>query len=205
MPLLLVLALAAAPPSDNLDRLAAALRAAPAWSAEFTQVYTPEGFTEGTTERGTLTLVPPARLRFDYTTGSPRVFAADGRVARLVDPAAGSCEAVRLDAGAWGRLPLAAVLAPQDARKSFSVESQDNTVRLIPHDRTPELARITIKLNADGRPATVTVLDDSGTRNTFTFNEWHAISEPSPSTFEPSLPGKEPCPPEESDTGAGYR
>src|SRR5512136_890037 len=129
---LLILALLAPPEQDGLDRRAAALRAATAWRADFEQVYTPEGFTEGTTESGHLTLVPPGRLRFDYTSGSPRVFARDGSIGRLVDPAAGSCDAVRLDTGSWSRLPLAAALDPAAARRAFSVESRGPTLRLIP-------------------------------------------------------------------------
>jgi outer membrane lipoprotein-sorting protein len=204
-PFLLALALAAASGQDNLDRLAEVLRSAPAWSASFTQVYTPEGFTEGTTEHGTLTLAPPARLRFDYTTASPRAFATDGRVARLVDAAAGSCDAVRLDAGTWGRLPLAALLDPPAARAAFAVESRDATLRLVPRKPAPDLAEITVRLDARGLPDEVTVLDGSGTRNTFTFSGWHAVAEPPPSFFLPALPGKAPCTPEESDTGAGNR
>ena len=204
-PLLLLLALAALPGQDNLDRLAEVLRSARAWSADFTQVYLPEGFAQGTTERGTLTLAAPALLRFDYTTGSPRVFATDGRVGRLVDPAAGSCDAVRLDAGTWGRLPLAAVLDPPAARKAFAVESEDRSLRLVPREPTPDLAEITLRLDASGHPETVTVLDGSGTRNTFAFSRWRAVAEPPRSFFQPALPGKEPCSPEESDTGTGNR
>jgi outer membrane lipoprotein-sorting protein len=203
--LALALALAAAAPQDDLDRLAAALRAAPAWGASFVQTYTPEGFTEGTTDKGTVTLVPPASLRFDYTTGTPRVFAADGHVGRLVDPAAGSCDAVRLDEGAWGRVPLAAVLDPRATRQAFTVESQGGTLRLLPRQASPDVAEIVVVLDADGRPSTVTVVDGSGTRNTFTFSGWHAVAEPPARFFEPSLPGHAPCAPDESDTGAGYR
>ncbi len=203
-PLLLIVALVA-PIADNLDALAAALRSAPAWRAEFAQVYTPEGFTEGTSDKGVLTVAPPARLRFDYTSGSPRVFTADGRVGRLVDPSAGSCDAVRLDAGVWGRLPLAAALDPGAARKAFSVESRDRSLRLVPLQPTPDLAEITFRLDSGGLPETVTVLDGSGTRNTFTFGRWHSIAEPPPAFFEAALPGREPCMPEEGDTGAHNR
>jgi outer membrane lipoprotein-sorting protein len=191
--LLLVLALAAVPEQDALDRLASALRSSPAWQADFVQVYMPEGFTEGTSEKGTVTIAPPARLRFDYTTGSPRVFATDGSIGRLVDPAAGSCDAVRLDAGDWGRLPLAALLDPAATRKAFTVESEGQTLNLSPRQANPELAGITVELDANSMPEAVTVRDTSGTRNRFTFNRWRPVAEPSPSFFEPHLPGTRPC------------
>jgi len=196
LPLLLALA-AAAPAPDALERLAAALRGAAAWRAEFAQTYTPEGFESGTTETGVLTLAPPAQLRFDYTSGTPRAFASDGAVGRLVDPGAGSCEAVRLDAGTWGRLPLAAALDPAAARRAFVVQSGSAGLRLVPNEPTPELAEITITLRPDGLPDTLTVRDASGDRNRFVFKEWRAAAAPQPAFFRPSLPGSPPCLPEQ--------
>jgi outer membrane lipoprotein-sorting protein len=195
--ILLILNLLARPEPDGLDRLAAALRSAAAWQADFVQVYTPEGFTEGTTDRGRLTLVPPARLRFDYASGSPRVFATDGSVGRFVDPAAGSCDAVRLDAGTWSRLPLAALLDPEAARRVFAVLSQGATLRLVPREPSPELSEITVSLDASAMPRSVTVRDVSGNANSFTFSHWRPATAPPPAFFEPALPGSPPCPPRE--------
>lgn len=195
--LLLAIALAAGPEHDGLDRLAAALRTAKAWEAEFVQLYTPEGFAEGTSDTGTLTVAPPARLRFDYTSGSPRVFATDGRVGRLVDPVAGSCDALRLDVGAWGRLPLAAVLDPPAARRAFTVEQAGRTLRLIPREPSPELTEISVTLDAKDMPQKVTVRDASGSTNQFSFSRWRAAGEPQAVFFQPSLPGSLPCPPGE--------
>ncbi|HVN76213.1 MAG TPA: outer membrane lipoprotein carrier protein LolA [Thermoanaerobaculaceae bacterium] len=195
--LVLLLALAAAPDPDALDHLSAALGRAAGWQAEFVQRYTPEGFDTGTTESGHVTLAPPAQLRFDYTSGAPRVFASDGSVGRLVDPGAASCDAVRLDAGAWGRLPLAAALDPTAARRAFVVRSEGQEIRLVPREPTPELAEISITIGPDGLPASVTVRDASGDRNHFTFSGWSARGAPPPSFFRPSLPGSSPCAPEQ--------
>jgi outer membrane lipoprotein-sorting protein len=195
--LLLAAALAATPAPDGLDRLAAALRAARAWQADFVQLYTPEGFDEGTTDRGRLVIAPPANLRFDYTSGSPRVFAADGGVGRLVDASAGSCDAVRLDAGTWGRLPLATVLDPAATRHAFAVESSGQTVRLVPREPGPELAEVILTMDSDNLPRTVTVRDASGNRNQFTFSGWRAVAVPAPAFFQPALPGSRPCQPEQ--------
>ncbi|MBZ5588177.1 MAG: outer membrane lipoprotein carrier protein LolA [Acidobacteriia bacterium] len=195
--IVLALALVAAPGPDALDRLAAVLREAKAWQAGFIQRYTPEGFEAGTTEKGTLTLSQPALLRFDYTSAAPRIFATDGSVGRLVDQGAGSCDAVRLDAGAWGRLPLAVALDPQAARRAFVIDSSGPTLRLVPKEPTPELAEITMTLSADGLPSGLTVRDASGNRNQFTFSGWQRRTELPPSFFRPSLPGSRPCAPEE--------
>ena len=195
-PLLLIMALAAAE-QDGLDRLAASLRSARAWQAEFVQLYTPEGFTEGTSDRGRLTVAPPARLRFDYTSGSPRVFATDGSVGRLVDPVAGSCDALRLDLGAWGRLPLAAVLDPPAARRAFTVEQRGQALRLTPREPSPELAEITVNLDGKGMPESVTVRDAGGNRNRFDFSRWKPAAEPPAVFFQPALPGSPPCAPDQ--------
>ena len=193
---LLIMALAAAD-QDGLDRLAASLRSARAWQAEFVQLYTPEGFTEGTSDKGRLTLAPPARLRFDYTSGSPRVFATDGSVGRLVDPVAGSCDALRLDVGAWGRLPLAAVLDVPVARRAFNVEQRGQALRLTPREPSPELADITVTLDDRGMPESVTVSDASGNRNRFDFSQWKPAAEPPAAFFQPALPGSPPCAPDQ--------
>jgi outer membrane lipoprotein-sorting protein len=195
-PLLLIMALAAAE-QDGLDRLAAALRSTGAWQAEFVQLYTPEGFTEGTSDRGRLTLAPPARLRFDYTSGSPRVFATDGSVGRLVDAAAGSCDALRLDVGAWGRLPLAALLDPPAARRAFTVEQRGRALRLTPREPSPELAEIAVTLDGKGMPESVTVRDAGGNTNRFDFSRWKPAAEPPAAFFQPALPGSPPCAPDQ--------
>jgi outer membrane lipoprotein-sorting protein len=194
---LLLLVLSANPAPDALDRLAGALRASRGWRAAFAQEYIPEGFDTGTTERGTVTLAPPARLRFDYISGAARIFATDGSVGRLVDPGAGTCDAVRLDAGVWARLPLSAVLDPAAARRAFVVEANGAAIRLIPREPTPDLAQVTVTIGPDDLPHDVTVRDASGNRNQFTFSGWRPDREPPPSFFQPSLPGSSPCAPEE--------
>jgi outer membrane lipoprotein-sorting protein len=194
---ILLLVLAANPAPDALDRLAAAVRASKGWQAAFAQEYVPEGFDTGTTEQGTLTLAPPACLRFDYSSGTPRTFASDGAVGRLVDPGAGTCNAVRLDAGIWARLPLSAVLDPGAARRAFIVETNGAAIRLIPREPTPDLAQVTVNIGPDDLPREVTVQDASGNRNQFTFTGWRPIREPPVAWFQPSLPGSPPCVPEE--------
>ncbi len=194
---LLVLILAANPAPDALDRLAAAIRASRGWRAAFAQEYIPEGFDTGTSEHGKVTLAPPACLRFDYASGAARIFATDGSVGRLVDAGAGTCDAVRLDAGVWARLPLSAVLDPGAARRAFVVETGGAAIRLIPREPSPDLAQVTVTIGPDDLPREVTVRDASGNRNQFTFSDWRPDREPPPAFFRPSLPGFKPCVPEE--------
>ena len=183
--------------APSLDHLAAALRSSHAWRADFVQTYTPVGFEQGTSEPGVLTLVPPAKLRFDYATGGGRSFAVDGTISRLVDAKSGSCDAMRLDRGSWARLPLAAVLDPGAAEHTFAIEGSGEKLRLVPREPIPDLASVTITLDRAGMPQAVLVLDSSGDRNKFQFTHWQPTREPAAAFFAPSLPGSPPCLPED--------
>ncbi|MFI5142894.1 MAG: outer membrane lipoprotein carrier protein LolA [Thermoanaerobaculales bacterium] len=193
----IILAAVAAGTPTSLEQLAAALRASRAWRAEFVQTYTPQGFDHGTSEPGILTVVPPAKVRFDYTASGGRVFAVDGSISRLVDVGNGSCEAIRLDRGTWAKLPLAAVLDPAAAGRTFVIEAKDHTLRLVPREPTADLAEVTITLDDDRLPRAVLVQDTAGNRNRFSFTRWQTTSEPPAKLFAPSLPGSPPCLPED--------
>ena len=157
----------------------------------------PAGFETGASETGTLTLAPPASLRFDYAGEQPRTFAADGAVARWVDPAAAMCTAVRIDATTWGRLPLTAFLDPGAARAAFAVATAGRTLTLTANEPTPELASVVVTVDAKDLPAAVIVIDGSGNRNEFTFSAWASRAEPEPGFFRPALPDAAPCEPAE--------
>ncbi len=186
----------ASPPAD-LETLHRALTGAAAWRVEFVQSYIPAGLDAGTQESGTMLLAPPARLRFDYRGASPRVFAVDGAVARLVEPAAGSCDAVALDRGSWGRLPLTALLDPQAARHAFQVEAGPGQLRLVPADAALGLAEIVVVVGPQSLPVAVRISDSLGNRNEFRLSGWTAVADPGMAPFQPHLPDSPPCPPGE--------
>jgi|YNPBryunderm2012_1023409.scaffolds.fasta_scaffold01107_2 outer membrane lipoprotein-sorting protein len=184
----------AAPPVADLETAAAALRRAPAWEVAFTQRYLPAGFTRGTEERGTLLLQPPHGARFEY---AGRVFAVNESVARWVDMAGGTCEAMRLSPESVDRLPLAAVLDPGAARATFQVEVEARTLTLIPRRPGGSVAKIVLHLAPDGLPSQIVVHDASGDRNEFHFHRWRRRNALSDNAFAPSLPGLPPCKPED--------
>lgn len=193
---LLALVLAAAPPPpDALARMTARLAQAPAWQVSFVQEFVPAGFDSGTREAGTLLLAPPARLRFDYGT-SGRVFAVDGPVARHLDQPAGVCDAVLLTASAWARLPLATILDPAAAARTFAIAAVPEGTRLVPREPLAELASIDVACDRDGYVMRLVITDEAGNRNTFTFSGWKGVPAPPAARFQPSLPGQPPCQPE---------
>lgn len=189
--LLLTLAAAGAP---ELEAVAAALRAAPAWEVSFTQRYIPAGFTTGTEETGTLTLRPPDGVRFEY---QGRVFAVEGDVARVVDREIGTCEAIRLTADAFDRLPLSAILDPATARATFAVHGEGTALTLTPRRHHESVARVEVYLGAGRLPSKVVIVEHSGTRNEFRFQRWRRRGAPPPGYFLPALPGQTPCDPED--------
>jgi len=193
----LLLALATSQPTGLLDRVAAELRSAPCWRADFEQRYVPAGFDTGATDRGHLTLVHPGSLRFDYEGEQGRLFATDGSVARYLDLGAVTCTAVRIDATTWGKLPLAAVLDPGAARAAFAIEGEGRRLTLTPHQTTPELARVEVEIGPDGLPASVTIVDGSGNHNGFALSRWERVDLPDASFFRPALPGAAACEPVE--------
>lgn len=180
-------------PATALDTVSRLLAAAPAWRAGFVQRYLPSGFDEGTSDQGTVVIEAPARLRFDYSAPDARTFAVDGSVARNVDPASGTCDAVRLDSGVWSRLPLAAILDPGATRDSFEVIPEGDSIRLVPRTGTAELAAILLATGKDGLPSRLVVLDGAGNRNEFAFSNWVRAATSPPSFFAPALPGSRPC------------
>jgi outer membrane lipoprotein-sorting protein len=196
MALALLLALSSQAPAQ-LERLAAALRGAAAWQADFVQSYTPAGFAAATVDRGTVIVAAPARLRFDYSTGSRRAFAVDAVVARLVDFTGGTCDAVRLDEGAWARLPLAAILDPSSAERAFAVAAVGRTLTLTPRQPTADLSELAVTVDDKDMPVLVAVTDASGNRNEFALSHWRAAAALPDAAFRPGLPGEAPCAPEE--------
>jgi hypothetical protein len=181
----------------SLDSVLAVLQRSPAWTASFSQRYLPEGLEQGVSESGELTLAPPARLRFAYHGESPRTFASDGAIARLVDPLAGTCDAVPVDAATWGRIPLAVLLDPGAAQGAFTIVASGQTLRLVPRRPGPELSELLITLGDGGLPAAVIVLDAAGNRNEFRLHGWRAVAAPPAGLFRPALSGERPCVPVE--------
>ena len=175
---LLALALLAGPahaggdgPVAALERIAAAVRARPVWTAAYVQEYVPAGMTAGETVSGTLTLAWPDRALFVEGDPPVRTMGMAGRKVRLVDLEAGSCDDHVLTESEWERIPLAALLDPEKALERFTVLTGDGALVLVPRQRTA-IARVAVTAGKDGLPESVVVEDVSGAVNRFRFTEW---------------------------------
>jgi outer membrane lipoprotein-sorting protein len=193
----LLLALLVPPTPVDLDAVVKKLASVKAWQASFTQEYVPAGFESGSKDTGSVTVVAPAQLRFDYTGEGTRVFAVDHGTVRMVDQGNGTCDAIRLDQGAWQRLPLAALLDPGAATHAFVVVGSGATLTLTPRAPTPELTRLVVEVNNDHTVRAIDVFDDSDNRNRFVFGPWRPVSLPVAGFFQPALAGATPCQPED--------
>lgn len=187
------------PAMNRLEALGGALRANPVWSADYQQEYVPVGMTTGETIVGRVWLAWPDRALFH--TGSPpvRLMGLEGRVARLVDLEAGSCDEHRLSDREWQRVPLVAVLDPRASVAHFSVlELGDRGFMLVPRE-PGGIDRVEVVLGDDGLPAEVLVVDPQGAVNRLRFSGWHPSVQPPDGAWLPLPPPDVEC---VSDPGA---
>ena len=177
------------PAMARLEALGSSLRSEPAWCAGFEQEYVPVGMTVGETAIGRVWLAWPDRALFH--TGSPptRLMGLEGRVARLVDLEAGSCDEHRLSDREWQRVPLAAVLDPRAAIEHFSVLElgDDRGFVLVPRE-PGGIDRVEVALGADALPAEVVVVDPQGAVNRLRFSGWRPSEPPSDGGWLPPAP-----------------
>lgn len=56
------------------------------FAADFTQIYTRVALSRSTTQKGTIALEKPGKMRWDYTVPTPKLFLADGKTLYLYEP-----------------------------------------------------------------------------------------------------------------------
>jgi hypothetical protein len=195
--LVVLLCPAAAPAQDlamaRLESLSRALRAEQAWRADYEQEYTPVGMTTGEAAVGRVWLAWPDRALFE--TGKPpvRLMGLDGRLARLVDLEAATCDEHRLSDHEWERVPLAAVLDPGTAVAHFTVaEHGDHGFVLIPRE-VGGIDRVEVVLGNGDLPAEVVVVDPQGAINRLRFEGWRGSTPPPGGAWLPAPPAGIEC------------
>lgn len=162
----------------RVEALARVLQQHPVWSASYEQVYLAPGMTIGDRAAGRVWLAWPDRTRFVTTEGVAQDMGLEGRRVRLVDPTTPSCEEHVLNDDEWARIPLTVVLDPRAAVDRFAVAAlgEDGFV-LLPRE-PGGVARVEVRIGADGLPAEVVVVDAQEARNRLTFGGWVAAEEP---------------------------
>lgn len=173
---LLAPSLGAEPVPDGatlLGKIEKTYRASPAFTMTFVQAYAPAGFPDAAPETGTLTVQPPASLRFDYDGAEGKVYTFDGSAARQYVAADRQMIVKTLTPSERGRLPLL-FLEPKEAILSrFDAATRTADNGLLELTLTPRAGgdprSVTLLLAPAGEVKRLVVVDAEGNRTTFTF------------------------------------
>ena len=172
----------------SIQALSAALRAAPAWKAEYRQDYIAAGMTAGEEILGEVTVAWPDRALFRAGTPVQQMMGLEGRMVRLVDLEVASCDDHRLDDDEWARVPLAAVLDPAGSVDHFSVLGRgEHGFTLVPRE-PGGVDRVEVALGPDNLPAVVIVVDPQGATNRLDFSDWRPAHGPVDGSWLPNPP-----------------
>jgi outer membrane lipoprotein carrier protein len=164
--------------------------------AQFTEEY--EGMGRVRTESGTLLLLKPGRMRWDYANPSGKLFLLDGKYAWFYskgDPQVQRIGAKQLDDL---RSPLRFLLGHTQLEKEIdhlAVTSAPNasfTLAGIPHGQEKRVQRLALTVTADGTITAIEIQETDGAETRFTFTgEQPNVSIP-PATFHFTPPAGVP-------------
>lgn len=181
------------PAMDRLQAVGIALKVRNTWSADYQQEYLLPGTTVGEVVSGTVWISWPDKALF--ATGDPvqRWMGLAGRQVRLLDLEMESCDDHLLTAEEWERIPLVAVLDPDNALARFTIVAEgERGLVLIPREEGG-VARVVIETGSDGLPAKVVVIDSQEATSTFVFTSWEPSSGPPNGLWLPESPEGIPC------------
>jgi hypothetical protein len=149
--------------------------------------------TTGEEESGEVWVSWPDQAHFQSGNPVVRMMGMQGRRVRLVDLEVPSCDDHVLDDAEWARMPLAAVLDPQQAVDQFSIVDQGQLgIALVPHE-PGGVSRVEVVLTSDDLPSVVVIIDPQGATNRFVFNNWHAAQMPPGGSWLPLAPDQVEC------------
>lgn len=155
--------------------------------AQFTEDYT--GLGRPRSESGTLLLLKPGRMRWDYTHPSGKLFLLDGKFAWFYttgDPQVQRMAAKQLDDF---RSPLRFLLGHTQLEKEIdhlAVTPGANgafTLAGVPHGQEKRIQRLTLTVTAEGVITGIDILEADGAETHFTFTGEQPDAPIPPATF----------------------
>ena len=171
-----------------LESLGRALRGAGAWQAQYRQEYIAAGMSAGDEVAGVVMVAWPDRALFRTGDPATQMMGLDGRVVRLVDLEASSCDDHVLDADEWARVPLAAVLDPRGAVDRFTVmDHGERGFVLVPRE-PGGVDRLEVVLGDGDLPVEIVVVDPQGSTNRLRFTGWRKSDGPAEGSWLPDPP-----------------
>jgi outer membrane lipoprotein carrier protein len=162
-------------------------------ASEFTQTYTPAGFTMSQRDSGTIRIQSPQRLRFDYKAPEKRVYTYDAGEGRFFSPEDKQLTVHRLTPEEKAKLPILFLRDPQDLSRDYAISvepSSDGASRLLlePRASSPDLAWVRVAIDPDGSVRELSYEDGSGSRTEFRFPSWKREKARPPSEYRVAGP-----------------
>jgi outer membrane lipoprotein carrier protein len=172
---LLVPAPAAPTPAEDLARrVEARHRTLVDLTADFVQTYRSGMLGRGIVEKGSLSLKPPGRMRWEYRDPEKKTFVSDGKTFYFYVPADRQV-IVRQQADSRG-IPALLLSGRSEILATFAVTEEDapkpglRRLRLVPREADPEIDNVLLDVDASARIRGITVLDAQGNRSQFAFD-----------------------------------
>jgi len=172
---LLVPAPAAPTPAEDLARrVEARHRTLVDLTADFVQTYRSGMLGRGIVEKGSLSLKPPGRMRWEYRDPEKKTFVSDGKTFYFYVPADRQV-IVRQQADSRG-IPALLLSGRGEILSSFAVTEESapkeglRRLRLVPRESDPEVDHVLLDVDASARIRGITVLDAQGNRSQFAFD-----------------------------------
>jgi outer membrane lipoprotein carrier protein len=172
---LLAAAPAAVTPAEDLARrVEARHRTLVDMTADFVQTYRSGMLGRGIVEKGSLSLKPPGRMRWEYQKPEKKIFVSDGKTFYFYVPADRQV-IVRAQADSRG-IPALLMSGRGEILSTFAVTEEDapsegiRRLRLVPREADPEIDHVLLDVDASARIRGITVLDAQGNRSQFAFD-----------------------------------
>ncbi len=174
----LVAASAIAASAAEIDRVAAAMTG---HEAQFTQRFTPKGFTKAQVESGTVVFGALPQMRWNYTTPEQKLFVFDGSRSWFYVPADRQVTIGRIDENRKRDLPFLLIGDPAARQTYFAVRENARgdaiTTTLEPVDKNAMIRSIAIVSGAaDHLIRSVEYTDREGNRTRFELSAYRPHS-----------------------------
>ena len=171
--ILLLLAIAA--PSTEIDRAASAVGGA---EAQFTHSFTPKGFKSAQVESGSVIFGKLPAMRWTYTRPEAKTYVFDGTRSWFYVPADKQVTVADIDDQRKRELPFLLVGDPAARERSFIVREQRHGGQILttlqPRETASLIRTVTVTSNASSHLIeSIDYTDRDGNRTLFSFSGYH--------------------------------
>ena len=145
-------------------------------TATFVQTYRSGMLGRAVVEKGTLSLKPPGRMRWEYRDPEKKTFVSDGRSFYFYVPADRQV-IVREQADSRGT-PALLLSGRGDILGQFAVTEEEaptaaiRRLRLVPRKADPEIEHVILDVDGGARIRAIVVVDAQGNRSQFAFDRF---------------------------------